>query len=1010
MNTADKQFTLLLVDDNPTNLTLLVKIIELDLPQVRVLTASNANDGLQLAKQERVDGAFIDVQMPEVSGLEMCRRLKADQRTAGMLLVLITAHLASPEMRAEGLEVGAYDFISQPISNVEMLARIKVMLRLCQGERAQRKHHQEQPQTADSIRLRWLNGLLLSGQGTVSDAEQRLLRDLADGLSTTAELDEVLLLEQLVGSFPPAWQRTFLKLGLFADMPLGLAGKLSEIANVEAVFDYLQRHDLIVTPANTAEDIFSFKPAAAEFLQRQAALLLPLKERQQICGLAADWYQQKKNPVAALNCLIQAEQYAAVSQLLSQCNLSLLADRCQAQVATLLAQVPEEIAVGCGWLALYTGVVYLQSQPQEVDSWLELARTRFVASDDQRGELLVLSQQLVQYLVVDGQSELGLERLFRLRQLSAHQLDQLEPFSRLKVLLAQGIGELFCAGDMGACAKVLDRALSEALREKIVEAQLEFSLLQLMHALYQGRFRVARASMELASLASVELSQNCLSVAVARVSACGMLYASGDLNSLYRHYDLARQNWQGQSLQGSACGPLLDFYFCLGKLAQGDQSVAAEQLDVALVASPAMDRPHLRSWLLQLRGLLLAQAGRVAEAEADCETGLQLRERIDGGFNGLPNLLLAGATAAVLERYPLAVDRLQLGLTTSLKLGDERYRAGFYAWLARVYSAMGEDTLALDQLAQLFELLRRQRIDFFFALTPDLIRRLLPLAATVPDWSQQLQQLAQRWLDCGLSGAGRLVPLARLQTFGCFRFSLQGKSCDLSEVGQSSRQLLALLAVAPNCSLSSELLMGTLWPESPASKARNSFDTALSRLRKALENVFGKQIRQDYLILEKGMLLLRNLRIDSVEFARLLDLSRRSLQRHNFWQAEQLFWQADRLWQGEFLAGFELDADLPYQRDHLRQLRLEQLDSLASLLLQQGSQTEALKKLQAGLVFEPTHDGLVRKMLDIYQLQNDKRAVRLLLDNYRKALEEEEYEPEEIDELITTLGPQRLEF
>ena len=175
-----QQFTLLLVDDNPVNLTLLVKIIELDLPEVRVLTASNARDGLTLIEQERVDGAFIDVQMPQMSGLEMCRQLKANPDTAGILLVLITAHLASPQMRAEGLEVGAYDFISQPISNLEMLARIKVMLRLCQGERLLRSDQRSAAPVAPELssQLRWLSGLLLAGEPAQTAPEPGLLTSL----------------------------------------------------------------------------------------------------------------------------------------------------------------------------------------------------------------------------------------------------------------------------------------------------------------------------------------------------------------------------------------------------------------------------------------------------------------------------------------------------------------------------------------------------------------------------------------------------------------------------------------------------------------------------------------------------------------------------------------------------------------------------------------------------------------------------------------------------------------
>ncbi len=1008
----NKQFTLLLVDDNPVNLTLLVKIIELDLPEVRVLTASNALDGLQLAKQEQIDGAFIDVQMPEISGLEMCRRLKAEQRTAGMPLVLITAHLTSPEMRAEGLEVGAYDFISQPISNVEMLARIKVMLRLCQGERLQQHDIQQLPPQAEdqANHLRWLNGLVLSGDGSSVGPDQTLLQGLAAELSGSEKLDEKLLVEQLASQFPLPWRRTLLKLALLDSIPLPLAGKLSEIKDVEAVFEYLQRHGLVLLADPAVEKVWDFKPQFRDYLRNRAGQLLAAEEQQQVYLLAADWYQQKNDPGSAIESLLQAEQYAAISQLLSQSGLTLLAESYQPKVMQLLAQVPEEEAVRCGWLALFTGVSYMRSQPLEVDTWLELARARFVAAGDQRGELLTLSQQLIQYLVADGQLELGLSRLNRLRQLAAQQLEFLDPYNRLKVLFAQGLAELFFAGSLSRCEALLTQAMAEALREKQLEPQLDLHLLQVLLALFQGRYRVARSAMEQARLASSRLAGLSFSCKAVWIVACELLCCSGEFDAYFQQRRFSRKHWGQEELQQSALGGLLNWFAALGRLAQGNPAAVSEQIELAFTESPAASRPHLRSWLLQLRGLVNANSGRTAEALTDTEQALKLRQQVDDRLTSLPNLLLAGATSVVLEDYPSAAEHLRRGLSRSLELEEERYRGGFHAWLALLHNSNDEENLALEQLELLFEQLRRQQLDYFFALTPDLLRRLSPLLSSRSEWRPQLQSLAQRWLDCGIAEQGRLVPLAELQTLGGFQFRLAGQSFELSEVGQVSRQILALLSVAPNYSLSSELIMGTLWPESPPSRARNSFDTALSRLRKALENCFGKQIRQDYLVLEKGMLILRNLRVDASEYLQSMEQARRHLQRQNLWQAELAYWQAERAWGGEFLAGFELDADLPYRRDLLTQLRIEQLGGLARLLQLRGDSVEALRLLSAGQQLDPTHDVLVRQLFDIYQLQGDKRAVRQLIDNYRNALQKEDYEPEEITELIVSLGPQRLEI
>lgn len=969
MDVRGKQFTLLLVDDNPTNLTLLAKIIELDLPEVRVLTATNGVDGLRLAEQEPIDGAFIDVQMPQMSGLEMCRRLKEDPRTAGMSLVLITAHLASPEMRAEGLEVGAYDFISQPISNVEMLARIKVMLRLCQGERARQGDGSPQPAQTDehAAQLRWFNGLLLSGEGPLAETDQPLLRDLAVEVSASGDLDELQLTEQLACKFPLPWRRTFLKLALLDTMPLMLAVKLSEINDVEAVFDYLQRHNLLVEPAAVGLETLQFKADVRELLQEQAVQLLSIEEQDQVYQFAADWYRQKNDPLAAIAYLLRAKQYPAVSQLLSQAGLQLLAESYQPRLFKLLTAVPEEEAVRCGWLALYVGIGYMRSQPFEVDTWLELARARFSATGDQRGELLVLSQQIFQYLVADGQLERGGARLERLGQLADQQLVLLDPYSRLKVMFSQGLGDLFVAGSLSSCEAILAQGMAEAVREKLYEQQLEMQLLQILLALFQGRYRVARAAMEQGRLAIRRLAGRSFAIKGFWVICCELLFTCGELDSFYLLRYFTFETWGQEALQRSSLGPLLNWFAALGQLAQGKPAVAAEQLEMAQLESPAATRPHLKSWLLQLRGLLHATSGFSSAAIEDTEAALELRQRVDVSLLSLPNQLLAGATYLTLQRHQLAAVYLQRGLNHSVELGEERYRAGFHAWLAALYIDQQEEMLALQQLGQLFELLRRQQTAFFFAVTPDLIQKLIPLAATRTEWGQLLEQLAERWLGCGLAGNARLVPLAHLQTLGGFKYRLNGKTCDLSEVGQSSRQLLALLAVAPNCSLSTELLMGTLWPESPASKARNSFDTALSRLRKVLEACFGKQIREDYLVLEKGMLLLRHLQVDAVEFVLALEKARRHLQRQNLSQAELAFWQADKIWGGEFLAGFELDADLPYRRDQFNQLRLEQLAGLAGLLQQRGKNSDAILFLQRGLLVEPTHDVLIQQLLDIYQ-------------------------------------------
>jgi response regulator RpfG family c-di-GMP phosphodiesterase len=142
---------LLAVDDRPDNLFVLEQVVGTYLPEIEMITAGSAEAGLSLAAAADIDGALIDVQMPGMNGIEMCRRLKADPRTASIHVILVTAHRASSALKAQGLEAGADDFITKPIDNVELAAKLRVMLRLRAAEQALRR---ERDHLEDTVRER----------------------------------------------------------------------------------------------------------------------------------------------------------------------------------------------------------------------------------------------------------------------------------------------------------------------------------------------------------------------------------------------------------------------------------------------------------------------------------------------------------------------------------------------------------------------------------------------------------------------------------------------------------------------------------------------------------------------------------------------------------------------------------------------------------------------------------------------------------------------------------------
>src|SRR6195952_4618203 len=118
---------ILVVDDVPAN----VKLLEarLSAEYFDVLTASNGTQALDICSRAECDIILLDVMMPDMDGFEVCRRLKSNPATHYIPVVIITA-LDSAADRVRGLEAGADDFLTKPVSDVVLIARVRSLTRL----------------------------------------------------------------------------------------------------------------------------------------------------------------------------------------------------------------------------------------------------------------------------------------------------------------------------------------------------------------------------------------------------------------------------------------------------------------------------------------------------------------------------------------------------------------------------------------------------------------------------------------------------------------------------------------------------------------------------------------------------------------------------------------------------------------------------------------------------------------------------------------------------------------
>jgi DNA-binding response OmpR family regulator len=169
------QTTILVVDDEPAVTDLLA--YNLRKASYNVLVAADGNEALRLAHQAKPDLILLDVMIPEMDGMDVCRELRKTSRTP---VIMITARGEEVD-RVVGLELGADDYVCKPFSVRELMARIKAVLR-----RSQSDEKQGQPSS------------ILHGPGSLEvDPESRTAAVGGISLSLTKlEFDVLLLLLQ----------------------------------------------------------------------------------------------------------------------------------------------------------------------------------------------------------------------------------------------------------------------------------------------------------------------------------------------------------------------------------------------------------------------------------------------------------------------------------------------------------------------------------------------------------------------------------------------------------------------------------------------------------------------------------------------------------------------------------------------------------------------------------------------------------------------------------------------
>ncbi len=168
----------LIVDDQEENIGILYSLLQ-EHTDYQILVASNGATALEITRSEMPDIVLLDIMMPDINGFDVCRALKADEDTAKIPIVFLSA-LVETEHKIEGFDVGGVDYITKPFQHKEVLARVRTHLSIAGLQQQLREQNAQLDAFAHTVAHDLKNPL----HGITGNAELALIACESDDIST----------------------------------------------------------------------------------------------------------------------------------------------------------------------------------------------------------------------------------------------------------------------------------------------------------------------------------------------------------------------------------------------------------------------------------------------------------------------------------------------------------------------------------------------------------------------------------------------------------------------------------------------------------------------------------------------------------------------------------------------------------------------------------------------------------------------------------------------------------
>jgi len=847
----------------------------------------------------------------------------------------------------------------------------------------------------------WVMGIILASH-PISGRNKFWLESAFTTISANLDKGHMLdyFQEEIFDQIPAKMHTPFFQLSILVEIPADLATEITGIDNFSQILFEMSQANFFIYSLDDKQHVFRFHHFFQEFLQRRAKAQFSSADIARIYRKEASYYLERNMTEKALACYKNGGDFASMEQILRKEGMDLIANNRTITILTLLQSIPEETLFDHSWLTLYAGLLRIDFDPQTTLRFFDSARENFIATGEEVGELMTLSQTIYFHFVISGQYNTGSKLLQRTESL----LEKLENILPVPIIImaARNLASGYCFfnGNMDKARHFANIASTLASRHDIRNFIASTRFIQGYIELLSGnRAKYIREAEICFDLFNDPLVGESNKLTMRVMNLC-FLSMTGDHQNFSLRQEALQKSINSKVIDQTVAAPYLLVWsssnlFSAGKIEQG-LVVLSKGLRITSTAST----DHMHSQILQWQAFGYALAGENKNALKSLGEATLLRNEAGGPFyTGFHNII-AGAIFTRLKMFDKAQKTLESGMETAQSIPSTFLT--LCALMSRSYLKYESETpeAAFEDLEAGLSLMKISGYDHFWCWEPAMMTKLLGFAVKRDIEKSFAQSLARKRLNVNFSDEGEPIPLLKFTLLDSFEISLDGEALfNAKDLTPFQRELLGLLLTAKGQRIPQDRIQLELWPDNSPENARKSFDTLLARLRKLISPALPVPIK-NYLYIQKGILCLANYEIDGLEFIEAVKIGLSHNKNGDRLQAHNAFQTAFSVYKGVMPEDtFKSEQVLVYN-DQLIHMLIEFTTAWATNMTKSGRPEEAITLIEKVLKLNPLEENLTHLLYRLYSQNNNPLKARDTLEHYRNSLIKAEYTKEEITEFL----------